>query len=372
MTPHALIPSGTRRTASPCTTAASPRRWSSRWSRVACSTRHLRRRAKLRRQAVRFTPSSRTGSGARETKAADGTYRRRAPERLGPRRWSRAHMRMRASRHRWSSPSTTWRIRDVFPKDARSILTKDDFTVDGVEFYGEGMNYKTGSSPPPTSSRPSRTRTRRIRPPSTTFTATRQRAPREGCHWASAGGVDYGVWRPELRTRASPPATTRAPRTRCAAKAQLKGIGAQARRADRRRREPRRAPEGDGPRRGDRPLRGNDYRVVIAPVPVITGLMKKQSAADKSHGNAVCGGRQVGTCHSRAPTSCSFEPATDAVSRYPRAALRRLCRSLHATDGLVDTIVDCDAEARDRHWLPLRRRDGRRSGLRQRAPSAAY
>ncbi|MFO0739857.1 MAG: glycogen synthase GlgA [Labilithrix sp.] len=242
----------------------------------------------------------------------------------------------------------------VFPKDALAEigLTKDDFTVDGVEFYGGVNLLKQGILSADVVTTVSNTYAKEIQ--------TAEHGHRldgvlraKGRVVGIVNGVDYGVWNPatDSSIAARYDAEDASNKMRCKG-ALKKELGF--------------AQEPDVPivasvgrvvhQKGTdlvaeivpRLLRGSDCRVVIAGTGD-AGLMKKlESAADKSHGNAVYlkeaseslvhrifAGADIVLVPSR------FEPC-GLVQLY--AQRYGALPVAHATGGLVDTIVDCDAK----------------------------
>lgn len=242
----------------------------------------------------------------------------------------------------------------VFPKEALADigLGKEDFNVNGVEFYGGVNLLKQGIISADVVTTVSNTYAKEIQ--------TEAQGHRldgvlraKGKVVGIVNGVDYGVWNPatDSNLAARYDAEDASNKMRCKG-ALKKELGF--------------AQEPDVPiiasvgrvvhQKGTdlvaeivpRLLRGSDCRVVIAGTGDPSLMSKLEAAADKSHGNAVYlkeaseslvhrifAGADVVLVPSR------FEPC-GLVQLY--AQRYGALPVAHATGGLVDTIVDCDAK----------------------------
>ncbi len=242
----------------------------------------------------------------------------------------------------------------VFPKDALATigLTRDDFTVDGIEFYGSVNLLKQGILSADTVTTVSNTYAQEIQ--------TAEHGSRldgvlkaKGRVLGIANGIDYGVWNPSTDSNiaARYDAEDAANKARCKG-ALKKELGFPM--------EPdvpivafvgRMVPQKGADLVASvlpRLVRGSDVQVVIAGTGDEGISAKVHAAVEKAHGSAV----YVGAA-SEALVHRMFAAADIVLvpSRFEPCGLVQLYAQrygalpvAHATGGLVDTIVDCDAK----------------------------
>lgn len=242
----------------------------------------------------------------------------------------------------------------VFPKDTLSTLglSREDFTVSGVEFYGSVNLLKQGIVSADAVTTVSPTYAKEIQ--------TVEHGHRldgvlraKGKVLGVVNGVDYGVWNPatDSHIAARFDAEDASNKVRCKG-ALRKELGFPI--------------EPDVPivasvgrivaQKGSdlvadvvpRLVRGSDVQVVIAGTGDETIMAKLKAAANKSHGKAVYVG------NASEPLVHRIFAAADMVlvpSRFEPCGLVQLYAQRYgalpvarATGGLVDTIVDCDAK----------------------------
>lgn len=242
----------------------------------------------------------------------------------------------------------------VFPKDALATvgLTVEDFAVGGAEFYGSVNMLKQGIISADTVTTVSATYAKEIQTPEHGHRldgVLREKGRVVGI----VNGVDYGVWNPATDSHLPARFDAEDPSNKARCKGALrKELGFPL--------EPdvpilasvgRIVPQKGTDILADvlpRILRGSDVQVVIAGAGDESIAAKIEAAVQKARGNAVyVGGASEALVH-------RIYAAADIVlvpSRFEPCGLVQMYAQrygalpvAHATGGLVDTIVDCDAK----------------------------